>query len=98
MLHWAGGAGGKGALLSGDVIQVGQDRKSAELHAQLSQLHPRQRPRGSASCRVEPRVRASTGWRPIFARGWLLAATERYMRDAKQAFQFSAGAVSGRDQ
>ena len=28
VLHWAGGAGGKGALLSGDVIQVGQDRKT----------------------------------------------------------------------
>ena len=28
VLHWAGGAGGKGALFSGDVIQVGEDRKS----------------------------------------------------------------------
>jgi hypothetical protein len=28
VLHWAGGSNGKGALLSGDVIQVGQDRKS----------------------------------------------------------------------
>jgi hypothetical protein len=28
VLHWAGGANGKGALLTGDVIQVGQDRKS----------------------------------------------------------------------
>jgi len=28
VLHWAGGAGGKGALLTGDVIQVGQDRKT----------------------------------------------------------------------
>jgi glyoxylase-like metal-dependent hydrolase (beta-lactamase superfamily II) len=28
VLHWAGGAGGKGALLTGDVIQVGEDRKS----------------------------------------------------------------------
>ena len=28
VLHWAGGAGGRGALLSGDVVQVGQDRKS----------------------------------------------------------------------
>lgn len=26
VLHWAGGAGGKGALLTGDVIQVGRDR------------------------------------------------------------------------
>jgi glyoxylase-like metal-dependent hydrolase (beta-lactamase superfamily II) len=28
VLHWAGGAGGRGALLSGDVVQVGQDRTS----------------------------------------------------------------------
>jgi hypothetical protein len=28
VLHWAGAAGGKGALLSGDVLQVGEDRKS----------------------------------------------------------------------
>jgi hypothetical protein len=28
ILHWAAGAGGKGAVLSGDVIQVGLDRKS----------------------------------------------------------------------
>ena len=27
VLHWAGGAGGRGALLSGDVIQVVPDRK-----------------------------------------------------------------------
>jgi hypothetical protein len=28
VLHWAGGAERRGALLSGDVVQVGQDRKS----------------------------------------------------------------------
>jgi hypothetical protein len=28
VLHWAGGAGDKGVLLSGDVLQVGEDRKS----------------------------------------------------------------------
>jgi glyoxylase-like metal-dependent hydrolase (beta-lactamase superfamily II) len=28
VLHWAGGSQGKGALLTGDVIQVGQDRKT----------------------------------------------------------------------
>ena len=29
VLHWAGGAGGKGALLAGDIIQVVPDRKHA---------------------------------------------------------------------
>jgi glyoxylase-like metal-dependent hydrolase (beta-lactamase superfamily II) len=28
VLHWTGGAQGKGALLTGDVLQVGQDRKT----------------------------------------------------------------------
>jgi glyoxylase-like metal-dependent hydrolase (beta-lactamase superfamily II) len=28
VLHWRDGADGRGALLSGDIIQVGQDRKS----------------------------------------------------------------------
>jgi glyoxylase-like metal-dependent hydrolase (beta-lactamase superfamily II) len=28
VLHWAGGAQGKGVLLSGDVVMVGQDRKT----------------------------------------------------------------------
>ena len=28
VLHWAGAAGGKGALLSGDVLQVGKDRRT----------------------------------------------------------------------
>ena len=27
MLHWAGGAAGKGALLTGDILQVVADRK-----------------------------------------------------------------------
>jgi glyoxylase-like metal-dependent hydrolase (beta-lactamase superfamily II) len=27
VLHWADGAGGKGALLSGDIVRVGPDRK-----------------------------------------------------------------------
>ena len=29
MLHWPAGAGGRGALLSGDIIQVAADRKTA---------------------------------------------------------------------
>jgi len=28
VLHWSGGAGGRGVLFTGDVLQVGQDRKS----------------------------------------------------------------------
>ena len=31
MLHWAGGAEGRGALLAGDIIQVVPDRKHVSL-------------------------------------------------------------------
>jgi glyoxylase-like metal-dependent hydrolase (beta-lactamase superfamily II) len=33
VLHWAGGAGGKGALLSGDIVQVGWDGKVSFMHS-----------------------------------------------------------------
>jgi glyoxylase-like metal-dependent hydrolase (beta-lactamase superfamily II) len=31
ILHWAGGADGRGALLVGDILQVGQDRRSVSV-------------------------------------------------------------------
>ena len=31
VLHWAGGAGGAGALLAGDILQVGQDRRTVSV-------------------------------------------------------------------
>ena len=36
VLHWAGGAGGRGALLSGDIIQVVTDRK----HVSFMESYP----------------------------------------------------------
>jgi len=36
VLHWAGGAGGRGALLSGDIIQVVSDRK----HVSFMESYP----------------------------------------------------------
>jgi len=36
VLHWAGGAGGRGALLSGDIIQVVADRK----HVSFMESYP----------------------------------------------------------
>ena len=48
VLHWADGADGGGALLTGDTIMVGEDRRTRGIHVQLPQLHPAQRPRGRA--------------------------------------------------
>jgi glyoxylase-like metal-dependent hydrolase (beta-lactamase superfamily II) len=52
VLHWAGGAGGKGALLSGDVIQVVADRK----HVSFMYSYPNYIPLPAAA--VERIVRA----------------------------------------
>ncbi len=37
VLHWPTGANGRGALLTGDIIQVVQDRRYVSFHAQLSE-------------------------------------------------------------
>jgi hypothetical protein len=52
VLHWAGGAGGKGALLSGDIIQVVPDRK----HVSFMYSYPNYIPLGASA--VERIVKA----------------------------------------
>lgn len=47
MLHWPGGAGGRGALLSGDIVQVSADRASAS----FMRSYPNYIPLGPASVR-----------------------------------------------
>jgi hypothetical protein len=44
VLHWAAGAQGKGALLTGDVIQVGQDRKTVSFMYSYPNYIPLGRP------------------------------------------------------
>ena len=45
MLHWAAGAGGKGALLSGDIVQVVQDNKSVSFMWSFPNFIPLSAPR-----------------------------------------------------
>ena len=45
VLHWAGGAGGKGALLSGDIVQVVQDNKSVSFMWSFPNFIPLSGPR-----------------------------------------------------
>ena len=40
VLHWSGGAGGRGVLLTGDVIKEGSDRKSASFMRSYPNLIP----------------------------------------------------------
>ena len=44
-LHWARGAGGKGALLSGDIVQVVQDNKSVSFMWSFPNFIPLSAPR-----------------------------------------------------
>lgn len=45
VLHWAGGASGKGALLSGDIVQVVQDNKSVSFMWSFPNFIPLSAPR-----------------------------------------------------
>lgn len=45
VLHWAAGAGGKGALLSGDIVQVVQDNKSVSFMWSFPNVIPLSAPR-----------------------------------------------------
>jgi hypothetical protein len=45
VLHWADGAGGKGALLSGDIVQVVQDNKSVSFMWSFPNFIPLSGPR-----------------------------------------------------
>src|SRR5262249_18345748 len=44
LLHWAAGAGGRGALLSGDIIQVAADRRSVSFMYSYPNYIPLARP------------------------------------------------------
>ena len=48
LLHWAQGAGGKGALLSGDIVQVVQDNKSVSFMWSFPNFIPLSAPRVKA--------------------------------------------------
>ena len=46
VLHWRAGAGGRGALLTGDIAMVAMDRRSLSFMYSLSEPDPAQRGRG----------------------------------------------------
>jgi glyoxylase-like metal-dependent hydrolase (beta-lactamase superfamily II) len=82
VLHWAGGAQGNGALLTGDVIQVGQDRKTVS----FMYSYPNYIPVNAATVRrivdtVEP-------YR--FDRIYGAWFGQNIMTDAKEALRYSA--------
>jgi hypothetical protein len=66
VLHWQGGAGGKGALLTGDIIQVVADRK----HVSFMYSYPNYVPLSAAA--VERIVEAvePCGYERVYGAFW----------------------------
>jgi glyoxylase-like metal-dependent hydrolase (beta-lactamase superfamily II) len=82
VLHWAGGAGGRGALLTGDIIQVAADRK----HVSFMYSYPNYIPLPASA--VERIVRAVEPFESdrVYGAFWDLVIE----RDGKAAVQRSA--------
>jgi len=90
VLHWAGGAGGKGALLSGDIVQVGPDKKVSFMRS-----YPDLIPLDAASVQHIAHVLEKWDFDPIYGAWW-----ERIIPSGgKQALGYSVrryiAAVSG---
>lgn len=81
-LHWAGGAGGKGALLTGDVIQVGQDRKTVS----FMYSYPNYIPLNAATVRRIVAAVEPFNFEQIYG-AWF---GQNILGSAKQAFNYSA--------
>jgi hypothetical protein len=82
VLHWAGGAGGKGALLSGDIIQVGQDRKTVS----FMYSYPNYIPLARGDVRQIVDAVEPFGFDQIYG-AWF---GQNIMRGAKEALRYSA--------
>ncbi len=65
VLHWAEGAGGKGALLSGDIVQVGPDKKVSFMRS-----YPDLIPLDAGTVRHIADVLAPWPFDPIYGAWW----------------------------
>jgi hypothetical protein len=77
MLHWPAGAGGRGALLSGDIVQVAADRKSAG----FMRSYPNWIPLGPAAIRRIADAVAPYPYERVYGAWWDRIITS----DGKQA-------------
>jgi hypothetical protein len=93
VLHWAGGAGGKGALLSGDILQVGMDRRTVS----FMYSYPNYIPVNAGTVRRIVQALEPYPFDQIYG-AWF---GQNIVRDAQQAFRHSAaryiGAISDPD-
>jgi glyoxylase-like metal-dependent hydrolase (beta-lactamase superfamily II) len=82
VLHWSGAAQGKGALLSGDVIQVGQDRRTVS----FMYSYPNYIPVNASTVRRIVDALEPYQFAQIFG-AWF---GQNIMKEAKQALRYSA--------
>ena len=88
VLHWAAGAGGKGALLSGDIVQVVQDNKSVSFMWSFPNFIPLSAPRAckawsTASSRTRSTACTARSWTArsgATARASVERSAERYLK------------------
>jgi hypothetical protein len=83
VLHWAGGAEGRGAILSGDVLQVSPDRR----HVSFMYSFPNHLPLPAATVRRIAAAVEPFAFERVFGAWWGLAVRA----DAKDAVRRSAG-------
>ena len=87
MLHWAGGADGKGALLSGDIFQVVPDRR----HVSFMWSYPNLLPLSAATVRSMARIVDPFAYDAVYGAFWgreireggrqaVAESVERYLR------------------
>lgn len=72
VMHWADGAGGRGALLAGDVLQVVADRK----HIGFMRSYPNYLPLSAASVRALAQRVAPFSYDAIYGAFWTLVVPE----------------------
>jgi glyoxylase-like metal-dependent hydrolase (beta-lactamase superfamily II) len=82
VLHWAGGAGGQGVILSGDVLQVGQDRKTVSFMYSF----PNYIPVNAATVQHIKNCLERYPFEQIYG-GWF---GQNIKANAKEAFRYSA--------
>jgi hypothetical protein len=93
VMHWGGGAGGRGAVLSGDVLQVGQDRRTVSFMYSF----PNYIPVSAATVRRIKETLEPFAFEQIYG-AWF---GQNIKSNAKEAFRYSAdrylAAISGGD-
>ena len=81
VLHWAGAAGGKGALLSGDVLQVGKDRRTVS----FMYSYPNYIPLNATTVRSMAAALEGYGFDQIYG-AWF---GQNIVQNAKEALRYS---------